>query len=281
MPGAMPLLHRWCGNPAFSIMARWWFCAPIHDVYCGMRGFTKRLYERLDLRSPGMEFATEMISKASRYEARIAEVPITLHPDGRKSHPPHLKTFRDGWRTLRFYLMHCPRWLFLEPGKLLIALGLIGYALSLGNAFIGKVGFGLNTLMIASLAILCGQQAVLFAIGTKVVAIAARQCPPDARVKRFFRIATLERGLILGLATVAVGLGLIISVMNHWWLSGFRGLDPQLTLRWVIPGATLTAAGLQTILSSFFISIIGTAKFDSRSREPIRATDTQAEARAA
>ena len=136
MPGAMPILHRWWGNPAFSIMARWWFCAPIHDVYCGMRGFTKRLYERLDLQSPGMEFATEMIIKASRYEARIAEVPITLHPDGRKSHPPHLKTFRDGWRTLRFYLMHCPRWLFLEPGKLLIALGLIGYALSLPQMFI-------------------------------------------------------------------------------------------------------------------------------------------------
>ena len=277
MPGAMPVLHRWWGNPAFSIMARWWFCAPIHDVYCGMRGFTKRLYERLDLKSPGMEFATEMIIKASRYDARIAEVPITLHPDGRKAHPPHLKTFRDGWRTLRFYLMHCPRWLFLEPGKLLIALGLLGYILSLPQLFVGKVGFGLNTLVLASLAILCGQQAVLFAIGTKVVAIAARHCPPDGRVKRFFRHATLERGLILGLGAIAIGMGLIVSVVNHWRLTDFKVPEPQITLRWLIPGATLTAAGLQTILSSFFISIIGTLKLEQRPREPVQATELPTE----
>ena len=120
LPGAMPFLHRHLGNPMFSLMARCWFRAPIHDVYCGMRGFTKALYERLDQQCTGMEFATEMIIKASLYRARIAEVPITLHPDGRKSHAPHLKTFRDGWRTLRFFLLFSPRWLFLLPGGLLI-----------------------------------------------------------------------------------------------------------------------------------------------------------------
>ncbi|MBC8104970.1 MAG: glycosyltransferase family 2 protein [Anaerolineae bacterium] len=266
-PGAMPILHRWWGNPAFSMMARCWFAAPIHDVYCGMRGFTRRLYDRLDLRSPGMEFATEMIIKASRYEAKIAEVPITLHPDGRKSHPPHLKTFRDGWRTLRFYLMHCPRWLFLEPGKLLIALGAIGYVVSLAGVQIASIGFGLNSLVMSSLAILCGQQAVLFAIGTKVVAISSRQCPPDQRVRKFFRVATLERGLVLGCVMLAIGLGLIAAIINTWKLGHFGALNPQITMRWVIPGATLTAAGLQTILSSFFISIIGTLNLEPRARQ--------------
>ena len=119
MPGAMPFLHRWWGNPMFSAMARHWFKAePIHDVYCGLRGFTKEFYHRLNQRCTGMEFATEMIIKASLFREKISEVPITLHPDGRKSHAPHLKTFRDGWRTLRFFLMYSPRWLFVIPGVL-------------------------------------------------------------------------------------------------------------------------------------------------------------------
>ena len=122
LPGAMPLLHRWLGNPVFSLLVRWWFRAPIHDVYCGMRGFTRERLRRLGLRCTGMEFATEMIIKAQpRSASDIAEVPITLHPDGRKAHAPHLRTFRDGWRTLRFFLLYTPRWLFLTPGLLLIA----------------------------------------------------------------------------------------------------------------------------------------------------------------
>ena len=131
LPGAMPLLHRWWGNPMFSSMTRRMFHAPIHDVYCGMRGFTKEFYERCNPRCTGMEFATEMIIKASLYGENIAEVPITLHPDGRKTHAPHLKTFRDGWRTLRFFLMYSPRWLFLMPGVLLVLFGLIGYGIAM------------------------------------------------------------------------------------------------------------------------------------------------------
>src|SRR3954463_12043259 len=118
-PGAMPRLHRWLGNPVFSMMVRRMFWAPVHDVYCGLRGFRKDLFDRLDLRSPGMEFAPEMVIKSSLQNARIAEVPITLHPDGRRAHAPHLRTFRDGWRTLRFFLMYSPRWLFLYPGLVL------------------------------------------------------------------------------------------------------------------------------------------------------------------
>jgi len=131
MPGAMPFLHRWWGNPMFSFLSRHWFKTPIHDIYCGLRGFTKELYERLDQRCTGMEFATEMIIKASLYGEKIAEVPITLHPDGRKAHKPHLKTFRDGWRTLRFFLLYSPRWLFLLPGLLMIFVGILGYGLAL------------------------------------------------------------------------------------------------------------------------------------------------------
>src|SRR5262245_16932832 len=146
MPGAMPLLHRWWGNPMFSALARRWFGAPIHDVYCGLRGFTRAHYERLHQRCTGMEFATEMIIKSSLMGARIGEVPITLYLDGRRSHAPHLRTFRDGWRTLRFFLMYSPRWLFLMPGTVLIALGLIGYLLAMPAVAIGQIIFDAHTL---------------------------------------------------------------------------------------------------------------------------------------
>src|SRR5215467_12693719 len=142
MPGAMPFLHRRWGNPMFSAMARHWFSASIHDVYCGLRGFTKELYDRLNLRSPGMEFATEMVIKASLFGEKVSEVPITLHPDGRKAHAPHLKTFRDGWRTLRFFLMYSPRWLFVIPGAILVLLGLLGYAVALPGITVGVATLG-------------------------------------------------------------------------------------------------------------------------------------------
>src|SRR4051812_33263727 len=131
LPGAMPFLHRWWGNPMFTVLSRWWFRSPVHDIYSGYRGFTKALYYRLQQRCTGMEFATEMIIKASLYRVKIAEIPITLHKDGRKSHAPHLKTFRDGWRTLRFFMLFSPRWLFLMPGLVMSALGILGYALAL------------------------------------------------------------------------------------------------------------------------------------------------------
>src|SRR6266704_3250191 len=154
--GAMPFLHRWVGNPFFSFLVRKWFHAPINDVYCGLRGFTKAMYERLAQLCTGMEFATEMIIKASLRGERIAEVPITLHPDGRKAHKPHLKTFRDGWRTLRFFLLYSPRWLFLMPGLLMILLGLIGYAVALPGLRVRGVHFDAHTLLFASVAVLCG-----------------------------------------------------------------------------------------------------------------------------
>lgn len=257
MPGAMPFLHRWWGNPMFSWMARNWFQAPIHDVYCGLRGFTKTLYTRLDQRCTGMEFATEMIIKSSLYNEKIAEVPITLHPDGRKSHPPHLKTFRDGWRTLRFFLMYSPRSLFLVPGFLLILLGLIGFGLAMPGVQIGNAIFDAHTLVFSCLALLCGWQAVLFAMFTKVFAISEGMMPEDPRLNKFFEVIDLERGLKISAFVLVVGLGLLLYSVNTWVQTGFGRLDYAVTMRWVVPGTTLTALGFQTLLSSFFISILG------------------------
>ncbi len=257
LPGAMPFLHRWWGNPMFSWLARGWFRAPTNDVYCGFRGFTKDLFERLDQRCTGMEFATEMIIKSSLHGARIGEVPITLHPDGRKAHAPHLKTFRDGWRTLRFFLMFSPRWLFLVPGLALILLGLIGYGVAMpGLSFRGAV-FDAHTLLFASLALICGYQSVLFATLTKIFAIGERLIPEDPKLMRLFRFFNLEKGLVSGLLMGLLGAALLLGAVNQWRLKHFGSLPYGETMRWVIPGVTLTTLGFQTVLSSFFMSILG------------------------
>jgi glycosyltransferase involved in cell wall biosynthesis len=257
LPNAMPFTHRWFGNPVFSVLSRWWFNAPIHDVYCGMRAFTRELYDKLDLRCTGMEFATEMIIKASLYKARIAEVPITLHPDGRKTHPSHLRTFRDGWRTLRFLLMYCPRWLFFLPGTFLLLMGLLGYGLVLGGARLGGIVLDAHTLLFSSVAILCGYQAVFFAVVAKLFAVRERLLPEDPRFMRLFDFLKLERGLLIGMTGFMVGVGLLAWAVNLWRMVGFGALDYAYTMRWVISGATLTALGFQTVLSSFLLSLVG------------------------
>jgi glycosyltransferase involved in cell wall biosynthesis len=257
LPGAMPFLHRWWGNPLFSQLARRWFRAPIHDVYCGLRGFSREAYQRLDQRCEGMEFATEMIIKASLFDLKIAEVPITLHPDGRVQHAPHLRTFRDGWRTLRFLLIYSPRWLFLIPGAALIVLGLLGYGLALPGVRIGGIAFDAHTLLFATLSILCGYQAILFAIFTKTFAIGQHLMPEDPRLIRFFDLVTLERGLVIAVTSLLTGFVLLLVAVNHWRMTDFGRLDYAVTMRWVIPGALLTALGFQTLLSSFFVSILG------------------------
>jgi glycosyltransferase involved in cell wall biosynthesis len=260
LPGAMPVLHRIWGNPMFSAMARAWFRAPIHDVYCGLRGFTKDLYERLDQRCAGMEFATEMIIKASLRGARIAEVPITLHPDGRRAHAPHLRTFRDGWRTLRFFLMYSPRWLFLAPGVALILLGLLGYAVAMPGLSAWGVTFDAHTLLVASLAAILGYQSIQFAVFTKAFAISEGLMPEDPRVSRLLSLFSLETGIGLGSVATLLGLFLIGGAVNQWRLAAFGNLDYAHTMRWVIPGVTLTALGIQTVLSSFFLSILGLSR---------------------
>lgn len=260
LPGAMPALHRFWGNPMFSRMARLWFRAPIHDIHCGMRGLSRALYDRLDQRCTGMEFASEMIIKSTLGGARIAEVPITLRPDRRKSQRRHLRTFRDGWRHLRFFLLYSPRWLFLVPGALLVLLGLAGYAIAMPQLRIGGVVFDVHTLLFASLAIVCGYQSILFAVFTKIFGMTEGLLPQDARMTRLFGILNLERGLLAGAAVMVAGLVLLLGAVNQWRLQGFGPLDYERTMRWVIPGVTLTTVGFQTILSSFFLSVLGLSR---------------------
>ena len=241
----------------FSLISRWWFKAPIHDIYCGLRGFTKELYQRLGQSCTGMEFATEMIIKASLFSEKIAEVPVTLHPDGRKSHSPHLKTFRDGWRTLRFFLLFSPRWLFLLPGAALVLLGLAGYALALPALSLRGIVFDAHTLLFSSLFMLCGYQSIVFAIFTKTYAVNEGLIPADARFKRFFQFVNLERGLVISGVAFLIGFSLLLCAVNQWRVVNFGPLNYAHTMRLVVPGCTLVALAFQTTLSSFFVSILG------------------------
>ena len=255
--GAMPALHKLIGNPFFSHIARNWFKIPIHDVYCGLRGFTKNLYDRLNLRCTGMEFAVEMIIKSGLFGAKITEIPITLYPDGRKAHKPHLRTFHDGWRTLRFLLIYSPKQLFLIPGLFLVLLGTIGYSLAIPGATIGKATFDAHTLLFASLFILCGYQSMLFAFFAKTFAINEGLMPEDPMMSSIWKYVNLEKGVIAGFLLTLTGIAFLIFAVVQWVKVNFGHLDYSSTMKLVIPGAMLTALGFQTVLSSFFTSILG------------------------
>jgi hypothetical protein len=222
-----------------------------------MRGFKRELISRLDQRCTGMEFATEMVIKASLTRARIAEVPITLHPDGRRSHPPHLKTVRDGWRTLRFFLWYSPRQLFLVPGFVLMALGVLGYALAMPGVTISGMRFDAHTLLFASLAVIAGYQSAFFAVFAKTFAITEGLLPADPRFERFQRLVTLERGLAAGVVALAIGAVVLLAAVNQWRMKDFGDLDYAETMRLVVPGVTLSVLGFQTILGCFFLSLLG------------------------
>jgi len=257
VPGAMPLLHRWWGNPMLSWLARWWFKVPVHDIYCGLRAFRKTMFEQLGLRCTGMEFATEMVIKASLHGARVAEVPTTLYPDGRVNHAPHLRTFQDGWRTLRLFLIYSPRWLFLMPGLFMILAGLAAYCIAMPGLTIGGLTFDVHTLLFASLSILCGYQALAFGVLTKGYAVGAGLLPADRYTRRLLDQGNLEYGIGAGALAIILGLVLLGAAVNQWRLAQFGPLDYSHTMRWIIPGATLTALGVQTVLSSFFLAILG------------------------
>jgi len=203
-----------------------------------------------------MEFAVEMIVKACNRGARIAEVPITLHPDGRRAHAAHLRMVRDGWRTLRLLLMCSPRWLYNVPGLLLVGFGLLAYGIALPGSRIAGVSFDVHTLLVASLAVLLGYQSMLFGVFAGTFAAVEGFLPAGVWLHRFLKHASLERGLVLGLIGTILGLALIGVVVGQWWASGFGNLNYETTMRWVIPGATLTALGFQTVLASFMISLI-------------------------
>jgi hypothetical protein len=217
-----------------------------------MRGFTRRLYDQLDLRSPGMEFATEMIIKSGLHGASMSQVPITLHPDGRQKHGPHLRTFRDGWRTLRLFLVFSPRWTFFRPGLILIALGLLGYVLAIPQVKVFGAALDVHTLLIASLAVLMGWQAVLFATLARIFAARENMMPRNERLERL----TVEHGLAAGSITSIVGLVFIARVIYVWWQADFGPLDYPNTMRWVVPGVTLVALGFQTGLAALMAGVL-------------------------
>ena len=258
LPGAMPWKNRWLGNPVLSFIGRFFFKCPAHDFHCGMRGFTRAAFEKMELQTTGMEFASEMVIKATFKKFKITEVPITLHPDGR-SRPPHLKPWRDGWRHLRFMLLYSPRWLFLVPGFLLSTLGTIcAAALSVHDLKIGAVELNVGTLMMACMAVIMGFQLIAFAFFTRVFAVAEGLLPDDPRLTRIFRIFTLEKGIIVGLTVLLVGTILMLRALWLWQQAHF-GLLPSTeeNLRRLIPAATLMILGVQGVFSSFFMSVLG------------------------
>ena len=254
--GAMPWSHRWIGNPVLTLISRVFFRTPVGDAHCGLRGFRKDAYDRMTLRATGMEFASEMVIKASLKRMRITEVPVTLRPDGR-SRPPHLRTWRDGWRHLRFMLLFSPRWLFLYPGLLLFAAGmLISVALLPGPLRVAGLNLDIHTLLVAGFLSLLGYQLVLFAIFTKIFAIRSGFHPPYPPLERLGRYVTLEVGLAAGALMVLIGVVALVVAVASWSAVGFGSLNPSLTMREVIPAVVLLALGTQTIFASFFISIL-------------------------
>jgi len=249
-PGAMPSLHRYLGNPILSGLGRLFFGSPVGDFHSGMRGFRRDALTGLNLRTTGMEFASEMIVRASLAKLRIGEVPTTLRPD-RRGRPPHLRTWRDGWRHLRFLLLYSPRWLFLYPGAVLALVGLVASAVLLPTPRV-------HTLVYAAMLVVIGFQTIVFAAFTKIFAINEGLLPPDRRLDRVFRVVTLEVGLVLGVLMLAAGIAGSLYALAVWEQTAFGALDASsLAMRIVIVSSSAIALGVQVILSSFFFSILG------------------------
>jgi glycosyltransferase involved in cell wall biosynthesis len=256
--GAMPWLHRRLGNPVLSFVGRKLYGTPCGDIYCGLRGFDRKRVADLDIRSSGMEFAIEMIVKATMMGLKVTEVPTTLSPDA-EGREPHLNTWRDGWRSIRLLLLYSPKWLFLYPGLALLALGVAGMAwLVPGQRSIGGVTFDVSTLVYFALAVAVGLQAVYFFLTARWYGITEGLLPDDPRIRRLLEgRGRLELGLVAGVLLVAAGLGLSLYALTTWNEAGFGQLDYPDTLRIVIPGATLISCGMQTAFSALFVSVLG------------------------
>jgi glycosyltransferase involved in cell wall biosynthesis len=257
MPGAMPPLHRFLGNPVLTGIGRLFFKSNVGDFHCGLRAVNRAAYEKMAPTTTGMEYASELVIKAELAGLSISEVPIVLHPDGR-SRPPHLRSWRDGWRHLRFMLLFSPRWLFLVPGTLLFGAGFAASVWLLSGARrIGPAYLDIHTLLVAGLAGLLGYQLIVFALFTKVFAITEGFTPMPGYLDRLFRHVSLELGIVVGLLLTLTGLGTLGAAVWSWNQAGFGELDPRLTMRVVIPGAVLLVLGIQTVFSSFFLSVLG------------------------
>ena len=256
-PGAMPTLHRYLGNPVLSGLGRLFFRCPVGDFHCGLRGFSREAIWRMKLQTTGMEFASEMVVKATLLGLRIAEVPTTLSPDGR-SRPPHLRSWRDGWRHLRFMLLFSPGWLFLYPGLLLMIVGLgVGGWLLPEARQLGGATLDVNTLAYSALAVLLGFQSVLFAVFTRTFVSTHGLGPESRTLNKLYRYVTLETGLIVGGVLIVLGLIGSVAATFGWSDVDFGELNPSEVLRQVIPSVLAIALGFQIVLASFFLSVLG------------------------
>lgn len=255
--GAMPWSHRWIGNPVLSMTGRIFFGSHVRDFHCGLRGFSVDAFRRMRLNTTGMEFASEIVVKASLASMKVSEVPITLHKDGR-SRSPHLRTWRDGWRHLRFLLLFCPRWLFVIPG---VALMLLGSLMTLwllgGTRYVGSVGLDIHTMLVSGVFALIGYELMLFGAFIKVFGMRAGFLPSSRRTDSFFRVATLEKGLLFGGALTLTGLALVFVAVVSWGRRGYGVLDTQASMRPLIVAVLLIAGGVQTIFASFVLSMLG------------------------
>ena len=259
-PGAMPPLHRYLGNPVLTAIGRVMFRSPVKDFHCGLRGFRRDAILGLDLRTTGMEFASEMVVKATLNKLTIVEVPTTLSPDGR-SRAPHLRTWRDGWRHLRFLLLYSPRWLFLYPGMIVFLVGLVlGGILLTGPIQIGEHALDVSALVYSMAAVLIGFQAILFAAFSRAFVANEGLMPPSAGMQKAFKVLNLERGLIIGLVMLVIGVGLAVYGFIHWGSSDFGALNARDAIRLAVPSATLSVLGVETIMGSFFLSVLGLSR---------------------
>lgn len=255
-PGAMPWKHRWIGNPALSFIGRLLFKTPVTDFHCGLRGVTREGFAKMETKTSGMEFASEMVIKAALRNIKTAEVPVTLHKDGR-SRPPHLRSWRDGWRHLRFMLLFSPRWLFAGPGLLMLLVGLIaGIPLCAGPVRIGRIVFDTNTLLVAGMMVVVGFQVMFFGVFTKLYCVARGFLPENKRLAAWWRLFSLEKGIAAGAVIALAGLGFLIAAILKWKAAGFGVISYPESLRLVIPAVTCLTLGIQTIFSSFFLSIL-------------------------
>ena len=276
LPGAMPPMHRYLGNPMLTAIGRLFFGSGCGDFYCGLRGFDRQAVLSLDLQAPGMEFALEMLVKAAVLGLRVTEVPTTLSPDGR-GRPPHLRRWRDGWRSLRFFLLFSPRSLFLYPGFVLFAIGCLGMVWLLPRTrVVGGVGFDVHSLLYASLAVVVGFQSMTFWIFAKVYGMRERIVPPDPWFRSLMSVVTLEAGLIAGVALLLGGLGLAVYALGTWSAERFGALSYPDTMRLVIPSSTAILLGFQIIYSAFFVSIL-----EIRASRPVQGTVSDRSAEAA
>jgi glycosyltransferase involved in cell wall biosynthesis len=255
--GAMPLLHQYLGNPVLSFLGRLFFKSTIGDFHCGLRGFSKEAYLKMNLATSGMEFASEMIVKSHLLNLKIIEVPIILYKDGR-SRKPHLNTWSDGWRHLRFLLLYSPNWLFLFPGIIMMVFGFVfSLLLIISPIQISTITFDVHTLLYATSLLLIGFQFVVFYGFTKVFAVTQHLLPKSSRYNSLFKYINLEKGLVLGFITTLIGIFLSIYGLSLWSKNNFGVLEVRTTLRIIIPAVTTIIIGIQIILFSFFFSILG------------------------